>query len=142
LPKPFVENAHCMKYRKDDLDGIRKARFASFVLLIICFAVVLFQLIGIFFYVSASNSRCIIRPTHIETNVGIFAKEITTLEISRITDLALKQNLIERLLGIGTIHVTSNDPDIPELIIYQIPKVKKVYNYLKQITSSANNSRK
>jgi two-component system sensor histidine kinase VicK len=34
-----------MKYRKDDLNGIRKARFASFVLLLVCFAAMLVILV-------------------------------------------------------------------------------------------------
>jgi uncharacterized membrane protein YdbT with pleckstrin-like domain len=85
-----------------------------------------------FFYMTTRNSRCIIRPIRIETEVGVLSKDLTSLDLFRITDLELKQGLIERILGIGTIRVTSNDPKTPELIIYQIPKARAVYKYLQQ----------
>jgi membrane protein YdbS with pleckstrin-like domain len=94
--------------------------------------VVLIGFIMWFFYFSTRNSRCIIRPLRIETEVGILAKDLNSLEMFRITDLELKQGLLERLLGIGTVRITSNDPNTPELVLYQIPKARKVYHYLQQ----------
>ncbi|MCL2645513.1 MAG: PH domain-containing protein [Phycisphaerales bacterium] len=93
---------------------------------------VILGLIAWFFYLSARNSRCTIRSVRIETEVGILSKDINTLELFRITDLSLKQNMMERLLGVGTIHITSNDPSTPELMLYKIPQVKQVYKYLQQ----------
>ena len=85
-----------------------------------------------FFYASAKRSRCIIRPMRIETVVGILSRDTNTLELFRVTDLELKQGLVERMLGIGTIRVTSNDPNTPELILYEIPQARAVYKYLQQ----------
>jgi membrane protein YdbS with pleckstrin-like domain len=81
-------------------------------------------------YLSAKNSRCYIRPTRIDTEVGILTKDINSLELFRITDMELKQGIVQRLLGIGTIHITSSDPKAPELVLYQIPKARKVHKYL------------
>ena len=81
-------------------------------------------------YLSAKNSRCFIRPTRIDTEVGILTKDINSLELFRITDMELKQGIIQRILGIGTIHITSSDPKAPELVLYQIPKARKVHKYL------------
>ena len=44
---------------------------------------VLLSFIAWFFYLSARNSRCIIRPNRIETEVGIFAKRIDAVDIIR-----------------------------------------------------------
>jgi membrane protein YdbS with pleckstrin-like domain/predicted RNA-binding Zn-ribbon protein involved in translation (DUF1610 family) len=94
--------------------------------------VVLMGFIMWFFYFSTRNSRCIIRPLRIETEVGILAKDLNSLEMFRITDIELKQGLIERLLGIGSVKITSNDQNTPELILYEIPKARAVYRYLQQ----------
>ncbi|MCL2641008.1 MAG: PH domain-containing protein [Phycisphaerales bacterium] len=85
-----------------------------------------------YFYLSAKTSRCGIWPTRIETKVGVLSKDVNALVVSRVTELELKQNMMERLLGIGSIHVKSNDPDMPELVLYKIPRAKKVYKYLQQ----------
>ena len=96
----------------------------------ICSALAIMGFIAWLFYLSVKNSRCYIRPTRIDTEIGIFSKEITSLELFRITDMELKQGIIQRLLRIGTIHITSSDPKTPELVLYQIPQARKVHKYL------------
>jgi membrane protein YdbS with pleckstrin-like domain len=81
-------------------------------------------------YLTVKNSRCFIRPTRIDTEVGVLSKEITTVELFRITDMDFKQSLFERVLGIGTIKISSTDPKTPELVLYQIPKARRVHKYL------------
>ncbi len=93
---------------------------------------VIMAFIAWFFYISTRNSRCIIRPMRIETEVGVLSKDLNAVDLFRVTDLELKQGLVERILGIGTIRVLSNDQNTPELILYEIPQAKKVYKYLQQ----------
>jgi membrane protein YdbS with pleckstrin-like domain len=81
-------------------------------------------------YLTVKNSRCYIRPTRIDTEVGVLSKDLTTVELFRITDMDFKQSLLERLLGIGTIRISSTDPKTPELVLYQIPKARQVHKYL------------
>ncbi len=81
-------------------------------------------------YLSVKNSRCFIRPTRIDTEVGVLSKDINSIELFRITDMELKQSVLERILGIGTIRISSSDPKTPELILYQIPKARRVHKYL------------
>ena len=96
----------------------------------ICSALAIVSLIAWLLYLSVRNSRCYIRPTRIDTEVGIFSKELNSLELFRITDMELKQGIVQRLLGIGTIHIISSDPKAPELVLYQIPQARKVHKYL------------
>lgn len=85
-----------------------------------------------FFYLAARNARCRITPLRIETQTGILSKHVDTLELWRITDLSLQQNLVERVLGIGTILIKSADENTPLLELYQIPQARKVFKYLQE----------
>lgn len=84
------------------------------------------------FYLAARNSRCTIRPNRIETEVGTFNKQTDSIEMFRVTDVELKQSFIERLLGIGTVRIRSNDPTTPMLELYEIPQARKVYKYVQE----------
>ena len=98
-------------------------------------------LIAWLLYLSVKNSRCQIRPTRIDTEVGMFSKELTSLELFRITDMELRQGLVQRLLGIGTIRITSTDPNTPEMVLYQIPQARKVHKYLQDQIPVSNRQR-
>ncbi len=95
-------------------------------------AVVAMGMVASFFYLAARNARCYIRPTRIDTESGILAKDVCSVALFHVTDLDLKQGMIERVLGIGTIRVYSSDADTPEMVLYQIPKVRRVFAYLRE----------
>ncbi|HVX83850.1 MAG TPA: PH domain-containing protein [Phycisphaerae bacterium] len=94
-----------------------------------------------YFYLSVRNSRCFIRPTRIDTESGILSKDLNSIELFRISDMELKQGLVERLLRIGTIHIYSTDATSPELTLYQIPRAREVYTYLQNQIPTAVKSR-
>jgi membrane protein YdbS with pleckstrin-like domain len=96
----------------------------------ICSALALMGLVAWLLYLSVKSSRCYIRPTRIDTEVGIISKDLSSLELFRITDMELRQGIIQRVLGIGTIRITSTDPNTPEMVLYQIPQARKVHKYL------------
>jgi membrane protein YdbS with pleckstrin-like domain len=92
-------------------------------------------LVGItayFFYLSTRTARCAIRPTRIDTVYGVFSKKRESVELSRVAGIELKQGFVERVLGIGTILVTTTNENQPTLELYQIPKARKVYKYLQE----------
>ncbi len=83
-----------------------------------------------YFYLAAKHTRCFIRPLRIDTEQGILSKDLNSLDLFRVVHLDLKQGLVERLLGIGTITLTTADTEEPELSLYQIPHVRQVYKYI------------
>lgn len=95
-----------------------------------------------FFYLGASRARCYVRPNRIDTEVGILSRKTDYVEMFRIKDLQLQQGFIQRILGIGTILISSNDETTPELELYQIPHVRKVYNYLQDQIPKADAQRR
>lgn len=99
---------------------------------IVISVVLLMAITAYFIYLSTRTARCIIRPNRIDTEYGVFSKKRESLEMSRVADIELKQGLIERLLGIGTILLTTTNDSQPTLELYQIPKARKVYKYLQE----------
>jgi membrane protein YdbS with pleckstrin-like domain len=91
---------------------------------------VLAAFVGWFFFLAAKNTRAFIRPTRIDTETGILSKDINSLELFRISDIELKQGFLERILGIGTIKLMTADNSNPELVLYQIPKVRAIHKYI------------
>jgi len=83
-----------------------------------------------YFYLAAKHTRVYVRPLRIDTERGILSKDLNSLDLFRVTHLDLKQGLVERLLGIGTITLTTADSEEPQLMLYQIPHVRKVYQYI------------
>jgi membrane protein YdbS with pleckstrin-like domain len=63
---------------------------------------------------------------------GIFGKKIDTLELWHVEDIRMEQKFIERLLGVGTILVISNDASTPKLPLHGIPHPRPLFESLKQ----------
>ena len=83
-------------------------------------------------YLHSRNSRCLINADRVETQIGIFTKQIDWISISSVLDIQLRQGFLQRLLGIGTIEIRSNDQVTPMMEIHQIPQARKVFEYLQQ----------
>ena len=101
--------------------------YAPLILAAVATAVGL-AVLWIFF--STRSSRCIISSGRIETQTGILGKQIEWVSMASVTDIRLKQSLGHRLMGIGTIIISSSDQLTPVLELYQIPKARQVFGYL------------
>jgi membrane protein YdbS with pleckstrin-like domain len=93
-------------------------------------AMVIAGFCGWFFYLHAKNIRTYIRPTRIDVERGILSRSLDSLELFRINDTELKQNVAERMIGIGTIRLITTDSTAPEMVLYQIPRAREVLKYL------------
>jgi uncharacterized membrane protein YdbT with pleckstrin-like domain len=63
---------------------------------------------------------------------GLLVKSTSPIEIIRIDDIAMKQTVLERLMGVGTIRILSNDATDPLLILKGIPDVRKTFEAIDQ----------
>ncbi len=68
----------------------------------------------------------------IEVKTGIISRNMDNVDMFRVQDVKLRQSILERILGIGTVLVITNDPvqDLPHL--GGIGRPKKVYEILKE----------
>ncbi len=91
-------------------------------------------------YLSSRNTRCLINSDRVETQSGIFTKQIDWISIRSVTDVQLRQSFLQRLLGIGSINIRSNDQVTPLMEIHHIPQARKVFEYMQQQSSRSHNT--
>lgn len=63
---------------------------------------------------------------------GLIGKRFDTLELWHVEDIQLKQSVLERLLGVGTITIHSHDDTTPHLLMYGLPNPRPIFDSLKQ----------
>jgi membrane protein YdbS with pleckstrin-like domain len=63
---------------------------------------------------------------------GIVSRRIDTLELWHVEDISFRQNLLDRLLGVGTITVISHDESTPRLEMQGLPNPRPLFDSLKQ----------
>ncbi len=63
---------------------------------------------------------------------GLLVKSTSPIEIIRIDDITLKQTVLERLVGVGTIRILSNDTTDPLLVMKGISNVRDAFNTIDQ----------
>lgn len=63
---------------------------------------------------------------------GILSKNIDTLELWHVEDIRFHQSLVDRMLGVGTITIVSNDTSNPRLELKSLPNSRALFDQLKQ----------
>lgn len=63
---------------------------------------------------------------------GLFGRDVENFELIRIQDIDYKQNMSERLLGIGDINIRGADPSSPRLVLRNINDPQAVYELLRR----------
>lgn len=63
---------------------------------------------------------------------GILFKSTSPIEIVGIDDISLNQSILERLVGVGTIRILSNDTTDPLLVLKGIPDVRRAFETIDQ----------
>jgi membrane protein YdbS with pleckstrin-like domain len=72
-----------------------------------------------------------VTTTNIETEYGILSKRIDVIELWRCRDVGYRQTLMDRLLGIAHIDITSSDPTTPNLCIVGLPASRELFEKLR-----------
>ena len=69
--------------------------------------------------------------TVIETEKGLFSKRIDVLQLWRCRDVAYKQNIVDRVLGIAHIEVYAQDATTPMIEIVGMPASRQLFEQLR-----------
>jgi len=77
----------------------------------------------------------------IEVTHGVFSRSVFNLDLWRVQDLGYHQNLVQRVLGLGQVHVLSSDKDSPTLSIGPLHRAQELYTQLKRAQLDADRRR-
>jgi membrane protein YdbS with pleckstrin-like domain len=77
----------------------------------------------------------------IETDVGWMSHQIDTLELWRVKDIEFRQGFWDRVFGVATVLITSQDEKEPLLEIRGLPGGRAVYDQLSNAVMTARQQR-
>lgn len=74
----------------------------------------------------------VITSERLRITTGLLSRHVENFELIRIQDIDFKQNMSERMLGIGDVNIRGQDPSNPEIVLRNIPKPEEVYETLRR----------
>jgi membrane protein YdbS with pleckstrin-like domain len=85
--------------------------------------------------------RYCISNYRIDYERGLLGKKIDTMELWHVDDIKFNQSFFDRLMGVGTIHVYSDDQTTPDLALKGLPNPRDIFEKLKQRVISVKRQR-
>ena len=82
-----------------------------------------------------------VTPDRIEWSRGIFDRHVDNIDMFRVIDLKLRRSLLEYLLGIGTVVVTSKDASDPYFQFAKVHGCRRLYDIIKEAGLKADKKR-
>ncbi len=76
-------------------------------------------------------------PQRLEVERGVLGRRFESIDLWRVRDVVLEQNLVERLRGVGRITVLSTDQVEPELLVGPVAGAKPLYDRLRDAVALA-----
>jgi hypothetical protein len=73
-----------------------------------------------------------ITTERVKVNTGLVSRHVENFELIRIQDIDFKQNVGERLFGLGDITIKGHDPSDPEIVLRNLPKPEDIYEILRK----------
>ena len=67
----------------------------------------------------------------IDLERGVFGKRIDTIQLWRVRDIDFRQSVMERILGVATIHVVSHDQENPAILLRGIVGGRALFDELR-----------
>ena len=83
-------------------------------------------------WIMTKMERYRISNYRIDFERGLLSRNIDTLELWHVNDIQFHQSLTDRMLGVGTITIVSDDSTTPRLALKSLPKPKPIFDMLKQ----------
>jgi membrane protein YdbS with pleckstrin-like domain len=99
--------------------------------LVIAIPIVLVAITFGFIYLLRRCDVVRVTTTNIETEHGFFSKKIDVLELWRCRDVSYVQSLLDRILGIAHITITTTDVTTPELQIVGLPASRQLFEQIR-----------
>jgi membrane protein YdbS with pleckstrin-like domain len=92
-----------------------------------------FVLLVLLWKVAALKSICYeVTQDRIEWSRGILERKIDNIDMFRVVDLSVRRSLLDCLLGIGSVKVTTKDESDPVFVFEKIRHCHRLYNVIKK----------
>jgi membrane protein YdbS with pleckstrin-like domain len=98
----------------------------SWLLILVGLALVFFPALWV------KRHRYKITNYRIDYEFGLITKNIDTLELWHINDIRMRQGVLDRVFGVGSIHLDADDKSTPHLELKSIANPRPLYENLKQ----------
>ncbi len=82
-----------------------------------------------------------VTPDRIEWSRGIFDRRVDNIDMFRVIDLKLRRSLLECLLGIGTVQITTKDDSDPTFDFVKVRRCRDLYDVIKAAGLEADRTR-
>ena len=88
-------------------------------------------------YLDHVSSKYKITAKRVETEHGVLAKKVDSIEMWRVLDVSYSQSLLDRLFDNGRISIKSTDQTHPELDLHGLPNHRQLYEQLRDAVQDA-----
>ncbi len=78
-----------------------------------------------------------VSPDRIEYGEGIFDRKVDNLDMFRVVDIKLRRNILDCIVGVGTVLLTTSDKSHPEFEFKKIKNSRELYDTIKKASLSA-----
>ena len=78
-----------------------------------------------------------ISPDRIEYGEGILDRRVDNLDMFRVVDIKLRRNILDCMVGVGTVILTTSDKSHPEFEFEKIKNSRELYDTIKKASLSA-----
>jgi membrane protein YdbS with pleckstrin-like domain len=82
-----------------------------------------------------------VTPDRIEWSRGVFDRQVDNIDMFRVIDLKLRRSLLESLLGIGTVRLTTKDESDPRFDFVKVHDCRYLYDVIKRAGLEADKKR-
>ena len=82
-----------------------------------------------------------VTPDRVEWSRGIFDRQVDNLDMFRVIDLKLRRSLLESILGIGTVRLTTKDDSDPHFDFVKVHDCRGLYDVIKEAGLEADKTR-
>ncbi len=93
---------------------------------------------AIWFWLRSTNTQYLITSQRIVIEIGIFSRNIETLEVYQIDDIHLEKPLNQRIMGTGNILLLTRDLSAPKVLLERLPiDVRELYEQMRPCIQQA-----
>jgi membrane protein YdbS with pleckstrin-like domain len=78
-----------------------------------------------------------VSPDRIEYGEGVFERKVDNLDMFRVVDIKLRRNVLDCVVGVGTVILTTTDKSHPEFEFKKIKNSRELYDTIKKAALSA-----